>query len=249
MQAGTTGINTMRVYNVTKQGKDQDPQGVFIRKYVPELKNVPNEYIHEPYKMPASLQKKCGVLIDKNQPRKSADGLNGYVKSDPTDYSIKAAVVECLHYPHPIVDEKSTAIAAKDKLSAVRKQQTTKDEAKKVYSMHGSRRFRNEDRNGAAPKTSSGITKRVKVDNGQKSLFHSWKASQSEVSLDKVDGEEDSDGNDEHSEYEIDSNNEEETPRKMGSGVSIEPQSSVQKSPFSPKKKQGIASFFVKRDD
>ncbi len=37
MQSGSTGINTMRVYSVTKQGKDQDPQGTFIRRYVPEL--------------------------------------------------------------------------------------------------------------------------------------------------------------------------------------------------------------------
>ena len=51
MQAGTTGINAMRVYNVTKQGNDQDPNGDFIRKYVLELRNVPNEYIHEPGKM------------------------------------------------------------------------------------------------------------------------------------------------------------------------------------------------------
>ncbi|KAL7518472.1 hypothetical protein ACHAWX_003294, partial [Stephanocyclus meneghinianus] len=124
MQAGTTGINTMRVYNVTKQGKDQDPQGVFIRKYVPELKNVPNEYIHEPYNMPTSLQKICGVLIDNSQQRKSVDCLNGFVKSDPKDST---------------EDEKSSAKAAKDKLSAVRKQQATKDEAKKVYLKHGSR--------------------------------------------------------------------------------------------------------------
>ena len=31
MQAGTTGINAMRVYNVVKQGKDQDPDGTSVR--------------------------------------------------------------------------------------------------------------------------------------------------------------------------------------------------------------------------
>ena len=41
MQAGVTGINAMRVYNVTKQGQDHDPKGVFIKKYLPELKTVP----------------------------------------------------------------------------------------------------------------------------------------------------------------------------------------------------------------
>ena len=46
MQAGTTGINAMRVYNVTKQGRDQDPSGTFIKRYVPELAPVPVKYVH-----------------------------------------------------------------------------------------------------------------------------------------------------------------------------------------------------------
>ena len=49
MQSGTTGINTLRVYNPVKQGYDQDPKGLFIRKWVPELGNVPDDYLHEPW--------------------------------------------------------------------------------------------------------------------------------------------------------------------------------------------------------
>ena len=49
MQSGTTGINTVRIYNPVKQGHDQDPQGVFVRRWVPELASVPDNFIHEPW--------------------------------------------------------------------------------------------------------------------------------------------------------------------------------------------------------
>lgn len=51
MQSGVTGINAVRMYNPIKQSLDQDPQGKFIRRYVPELKSVPDSFIHEPWRM------------------------------------------------------------------------------------------------------------------------------------------------------------------------------------------------------
>ncbi|MDE8344894.1 MAG: FAD-binding domain-containing protein [Acidocella sp.] len=52
MQSGTTGINTMRIYNPVKQGYDQDPLGSFVRAYVPELRDLPGAFIHEPWRWP-----------------------------------------------------------------------------------------------------------------------------------------------------------------------------------------------------
>jgi deoxyribodipyrimidine photo-lyase len=54
MQSGTTGINTMRIYNPVKQGFDQDPDGRFVRAYVPELAHLPDEYLHEPWLWPGA---------------------------------------------------------------------------------------------------------------------------------------------------------------------------------------------------
>lgn len=54
MQSGTTGINTIRIYNPVKQGLDQDPSGSFIRRWLPELAPVPDGFLHEPWKWPAA---------------------------------------------------------------------------------------------------------------------------------------------------------------------------------------------------
>lgn len=51
MQAGTTGVNTVRIYNPVKQSKDHDPEGSFIRKWVPELQEIPDAFLHEPWNM------------------------------------------------------------------------------------------------------------------------------------------------------------------------------------------------------
>ena len=50
MQAGTTGINAVRIYNPVKQGQDQDPAGVFIRRFMPELDAVPDAHLHMPWR-------------------------------------------------------------------------------------------------------------------------------------------------------------------------------------------------------
>jgi deoxyribodipyrimidine photo-lyase len=50
MQSGTTGINTVRIYNPVKQGYDQDPECRFVRRWIPELSAVPDAYVHEPWK-------------------------------------------------------------------------------------------------------------------------------------------------------------------------------------------------------
>ena len=49
MQSGTTGINTLRIYNPIKQSIDHDPQGKFIKKWLPEIKDIPTSLIHTPW--------------------------------------------------------------------------------------------------------------------------------------------------------------------------------------------------------
>ncbi|TVQ95097.1 MAG: deoxyribodipyrimidine photolyase, partial [Chromatiaceae bacterium] len=73
MQAGTTGINAVRIYSPVKQVRDQDPDGAFIRRWCPELAQVPLDYLPRPETMPLALQQACGCRIGRDYPAPLVD--------------------------------------------------------------------------------------------------------------------------------------------------------------------------------
>ncbi len=69
--AGSSGPSAQpyfRVFNPIAQSKKHDPQGAYIRRFVPELANVPDRYIHEPWTMPRSVQEHLGCVIGREYP-------------------------------------------------------------------------------------------------------------------------------------------------------------------------------------
>lgn len=70
---GTDAQPYFRVFNPWTQGEKYDPDGEYIRKWVPELSDVPDEYIHRPQEMNQIAQKESNCIIGEDYPRPIID--------------------------------------------------------------------------------------------------------------------------------------------------------------------------------
>ena len=81
MQAGVTGINTLRIYSPAKQVIDQDPEGEFLRRYCPELEGVAAGCLPEPHLMSLHEQSKAGCRIGRDYPEPIVDHREAYSRA------------------------------------------------------------------------------------------------------------------------------------------------------------------------
>ena len=65
---GTDAVPYFRIFNPTLQSQKFDPSGAFIRQYVPELRDVPDYAIHEPYHFEQKLRTKEGIELKRLYP-------------------------------------------------------------------------------------------------------------------------------------------------------------------------------------
>ncbi len=64
-----------RIYNPARQQATLDPDGAFVRRHVPELASVPDEYLAEPWTMPREAQEQAGCVIGRDYPAPIVDHL------------------------------------------------------------------------------------------------------------------------------------------------------------------------------
>ncbi len=110
MQAGETGINMLRIYNPIKNSREHDPEGVFIKKWIPELQHIPTAFVHEPHKMPPMEQQFNNFvpgktyplpIVDMNSTRKRASDTLWELKQNPLVKKERFRILKKHTHPNP----------------------------------------------------------------------------------------------------------------------------------------------------
>lgn len=65
---GTDALPYFRIFNPITQGRKFDSSGTYTRCYVPELKNIPNEYLFNPWEAPEQVLVKAGIVLGQTYP-------------------------------------------------------------------------------------------------------------------------------------------------------------------------------------
>lgn len=84
MQSSDSGFHTIRVYNPIKQSLEKDSEAKFLRKWLPELSNLPNNLIHEPWKMGGLDEIFYGISLGKDYPTRIVNFETAYKHATKT---------------------------------------------------------------------------------------------------------------------------------------------------------------------
>ena len=82
-----------RIFNPVTQSERFDPDGRFIRRYLPELAAVPDKFIHAPWRMSAAEQSACGVIVGRDTPLPLVDHGQARLRTLERYAVVKRAVV------------------------------------------------------------------------------------------------------------------------------------------------------------
>ena len=67
--SGADAAPYFRIFNPILQGEKFDPDGEYTKKFVPELKKLPNKFLYKPWEAPTEILVKAGVELGQNYPR------------------------------------------------------------------------------------------------------------------------------------------------------------------------------------
>lgn len=66
--SGADAAPYFRIFNPMLQSKKFDPDGVYIRRWVPELAGLPDAHLHAPWEAPGNCLKAANIVIGRDYP-------------------------------------------------------------------------------------------------------------------------------------------------------------------------------------
>jgi len=70
---GADAAPYFRIFNPVTQGRKFDPDGVYVRQYVPEIAGLPDRFLHKPWEAPSEVLEQAGVSLGKDYPKPLVD--------------------------------------------------------------------------------------------------------------------------------------------------------------------------------
>lgn len=89
MQSGETGINMIRIYNPVKNSIEHDSNGEFIKKWVPELQNLPTNLVHKPWEINSFEESAYNFQIGKDYPERIVDISKTYISASKSLWGMR----------------------------------------------------------------------------------------------------------------------------------------------------------------
>ena len=70
---GADAAPYFRIFNPVAQGETHDPDGAYVRRWVPELARLPGKYLNKPWEAPPEILRDCGVKLGETYPKPLVD--------------------------------------------------------------------------------------------------------------------------------------------------------------------------------
>ncbi len=89
--SGADASPYFRIFNPVSQGGKFDPDGAYVRRWCPELADLPDEHVHAPFEAPASVLEAAGIILGKTYPAPIVEHRNARAAALEGYEAVKAA--------------------------------------------------------------------------------------------------------------------------------------------------------------
>jgi deoxyribodipyrimidine photo-lyase len=89
---GADAAPFFRVFNPVSQGTKFDPDGAYVRRWVPELSRLTDEWLHRPWEAPAAELRSAGILLGSSYPQRIVNHEEARKQALAAYQQIKAAI-------------------------------------------------------------------------------------------------------------------------------------------------------------